>query len=303
MKRLVIVCKRSDYLDFILSGLKSDMDIVPIESLENCFWRFLHLALNGRSEIPARGFNTYISSATIKRLKTIKSDAVLMLGAIDFRMSHVISQCIPQGVDKTIWLWNEIGKDNYEDHKWAFTHYKELGIRTFSYNPADVETYGLLYIPQVYRYVDGLFEDIAIERDCYWIGRPKGRTEHLSDIAAELDSSGLSYKFTVIEKSEDAISYLDNLKEICASRCLVDFYNATNEGVSLRVMEALFFKKKLITTNKFVANYDFYNPHNVFIWGMDSPESLEEFVRSTFVPVANEIVSRYDINNWIKSFL
>ncbi|MCQ2130010.1 MAG: hypothetical protein MJY94_01295 [Bacteroidales bacterium] len=278
------------------------MDIVPIESLENWFWRFLHLVLNGKSKTPTRGLNTYISSKTIKRLKAINSDAVLMLGAIDFRMAHVISHCIPRGVDKAIWVWNEVGKDNYEDHKWAFTHYKELGIRTFSYNPADVDTYGLEYIPQVYRYVDGLFKGIAIEQDCYWVGRPKGRTEHLLDISAELDMAGLSYKFMVIERSEDAISYLDNLKEISASRCLVDFYNATNEGVSLRVMEALFLKKKLITTNRFVTKYDFYNPQNIFIWGVDNPEKLGEFVRSTFVPVAKEIVSRYDINNWIKNF-
>lgn len=297
-----IVCRRSEYLDFILSGLKADVDIVSVESLESRFWRFLHIVLNGRSKTPTRGFNTYISSKTINRLKAIKSDAVIMLGAIDFRMSHVICQCLPSGVDKAIWLWNEVGQDNVDLHKWEFSHNRESGIRTFSYNPADVDTYGLEYIPQVYRYVDGLFEGIAIEQDCYWIGRPKGRTEHISDIASELDSVGLSYKFKVIERAEDALSYQDNLNEIRASRCLVDFYNATNEGVSLRVMEALFFKKKLITTNRFVTKYDFYNPQNIFIWGVDNPEKLGEFVRSTFVPVAKEIVSRYDINNWIKNF-
>lgn len=302
MRTLSIVCKESDYLDFILSGLKTDIDIVPVETLENRFWRFLHFLLNGRSKTPTRCYNTYISSKTITRLRTIKSDAVLMLGAIDFRMSHVICQCLPKGVDKAIWLWNEIGQDSIDLHKWEFAQNMKSGLRTFSYNPADVDAYGLYYVPQVYRSVDGLFEDIPVRQDCYWIGRPKGRLQHLSDIETSLKQADLTYRFKVIDRAEDTVRYIDNLKEICASRCLVDLYNTTNEGISLRVMEALFFKKKLITTNRFVKNYDFYNPHNIFIWGVDDVRFLKEFVETDYSPVEDVIVSRYEINNWIKVF-
>lgn len=225
-----------------------------------------------------------------------------MLGAIDFRMCHVICQCLPKEAKKSIWLWNEVGKGNVELSSWKFSHNDKMGIRTYSYNPADVATYGLRFVPQVYRYVDGLYENVCIKQDCYWVGRPKGRISQLSVIKSELDNFGLKCNFKLIEKSEDVISYSDNLKEICSSKCLLDLYNETNEGISLRVLEALFFKKKLITTNRFVKNYDFYRPQNIFIWGTDDAATLKVFIETDFFQVEKEIVDKYDINNWIRNF-
>lgn len=302
MRKLSIICKRSDYLDFILSGLHQDVDVVEIKLRESIFYRFFHFLFNGFSLAPRRALQTYITPDSIKRLKAINSDVVIVLGAIDFRLSTIIWRFLSDDIVKHIWLWNEVGKESFDLQSRKFSYNKLHGIITSSFNPADVTTYDLKYVPQVYRYVDGLFQQEQIGRDCYWIGRPKGRISELAAIESAIENQGFKCDFRIIERTEDYINYEENLRLISSSKCLVDLYTATNEGVSLRVMEALFFRKKLITTNKFVKNYDFYHPQNIFIWGVDEVSHLKDFIDSPFVNVDKEIVDKYDINNWIKNF-
>ena len=45
-----------------------------------------------------------------------------------------------------------------------------------------------------------------------------------------------------------------------SSRCVLDSAQAGQLGLTIRVLEALGAKKKLITTNEDVVNYDFYRP-------------------------------------------
>ena len=89
---------------------------------------------------------------------------------------------------------------------------------------------------------------------------------------------------------------------ISQTKALLD-YNAYNQkGLSLRVMESLFFEKKLITTNKNVKNYGFYNKNNIFIIGEDKWQNLEEFINSEYEKINPEIIDYFDFKQWIKRF-
>ena len=48
------------------------------------------------------------------------------------------------------------------------------------------------------------------------------------------------------------------------SRCILDSPQAGQLGLTIRVLEALGAKKKLITTNKDIKNYDFYKEENIY---------------------------------------
>ena len=67
-------------------------------------------------------------------------------------------------------------------------------------------------------------------------------------------------------------------------------------------MESIFFNRKLITTNIFVKQCDFYDPNNIFIYGEDNNENIKPFLNLKYNPVSYDILNKYDINKWIENF-
>lgn len=49
------------------------------------------------------------------------------------------------------------------------------------------------------------------------------------------------------------------------SRAILDIAQQKQDGYSMRVMEAIFFNKKLVTTNTAVKQSVFYDENNIFI--------------------------------------
>jgi hypothetical protein len=56
-------------------------------------------------------------------------------------------------------------------------------------------------------------------------------------------------------------------------------------------------------SNADIRRYNFYNPKNIFIFGIDSTEFLKEFVKSPVDKIPEQIRQQYDINTWIDQYL
>lgn len=96
-------------------------------------------------------------------------------------------------------------------------------------------------------------------------------------------------------------SYAKNLMHSYQSEIIVDLTLSHHDGLSFRPFEALAFGRKMITTNKSIKKYDFYNPKNIFIWGEDS--DLKNFIQEPYVPISKEIYEKYSFRNWLKNVL
>ena len=73
-------------------------------------------------------------------------------------------------------------------------------------------------------------------------------------------------------------------------------------GLTIRVLEALGAKKKLITTNKDIVNYDFYHPENIYVY--DGKVDLENiFFTSEYFEIDYEIYKKYSLESWLKEIL
>ena len=68
----------------------------------------------------------------------------------------------------------------------------------------------------------------------------------------------------------------------------------------MRFVESLFFKKKLITTNKDVVFDPFYNKNNVFIYGVDLEDNIKRIVNDVYDD--SIIIETLDFEKWIKGF-
>lgn len=87
------------------------------------------------------------------------------------------------------------------------------------------------------------------------------------------------------------------------SRCLVDYKFDGQDGLTMRTIESLGHKCKLITNNKMIVHEEFYNPDNIYIYDIDNFDIPLEFIRSNYVDIDNEIYRKYSIEGWISEIL
>lgn len=87
---------------------------------------------------------------------------------------------------------------------------------------------------------------------------------------------------------------------ILKSKIIVEIQRNDQIGLSFRIFEALGYRKKLITTNTDIVNYDFYNPQNILVIDENNIEIPEDFVNSPYVEIDDAILDKYRIKNWVK---
>jgi len=83
------------------------------------------------------------------------------------------------------------------------------------------------------------------------------------------------------------------------SRCILDSAQAGQCGLTIRVIEALGAKKKLITTNEDVKNYDFYCEENIYIYDGKKFDFTSPFFTQPYRDVKHNIYEKYSLRNWL----
>jgi hypothetical protein len=88
---------------------------------------------------------------------------------------------------------------------------------------------------------------------------------------------------------------------ISKSKVVIDIEHIEQKGLTMRTLEMLGANKKIITTNKEIRKYDFYDPNNIYL--IDRNNILIEpiFFESGFNPINQEIYNKYSITQWIKT--
>ena len=204
-----------------------------------------------------------------------------------------------------VWYWNSVIFDY--DPK----HFSHLDCELWSFDRDDCDKYGLKYNSQYY------FNDIQLTKkeskfDVLFIGRDKGRLAKLLDLEKVLNEHGLRTYFHITETIKKdhirnydfkkEIEYIETLKLIQNSKCILDYTQDDQAGLTLRPLESMYFGKKLITNNKGILKHDIYNSNNMFVLNHDDIDQIVEFVNQTFEPIKDEILVYYDFSSWIKRF-
>lgn len=71
----------------------------------------------------------------------------------------------------------------------------------------------------------------------------------------------------------------------------------------MRTVEMLGLGKKLITTNADIRNYDFYNPQNILVIDRDNPVIDEDFIRSPYEQIDENIRKRYSLEGFVRELI
>ena len=97
------------------------------------------------------------------------------------------------------------------------------------------------------------------------------------------------------------IPFEENQKRMKESKIILDIHKEIQNGLTFRVFEAIGLNKKLITTNKDIINYDFYNPNNIFVWDEKITEIPRNFLDNEYEKLSDEIYKKYSLENWVKT--
>lgn len=86
------------------------------------------------------------------------------------------------------------------------------------------------------------------------------------------------------------------------SKCILDSPQEGQQGLTIRVLEALGAKKKIITTNADIVNYDFYCPENIYVYQGEFDFNAP-FFKEPFKEIDQDIYQKYALRNWLKEIL
>lgn len=97
------------------------------------------------------------------------------------------------------------------------------------------------------------------------------------------------------------ISTAEICKLLSRTKCVFDCASPTQTGLTMRTIECLGARKKIITTNDTVRNYDFYNNKNIKLFSEKDMDSVLDFVNGgAYQKLSDDIYFKYSIKGWIE---
>ena len=206
-----------------------------------------------------------------------------------------------------------------------------LAIKDFfdyvsTFDPDDAEELGWTYRPLFY--LPELIKDTKEEYDVlYLCSLHSKRIEVLNRLKDICAKKGLSlykrvyskkiiyYKRKYLNKREGYINadnadisskklfVSDSYDYYNKSRIIVDYTHPGQSGFTMRTIEALGCKKKLITNNKNVLDADFYDPNNIYVYDGENVDIPDEFLKEPFRTPREDIYQKYSVDSWLKSIM
>lgn len=86
------------------------------------------------------------------------------------------------------------------------------------------------------------------------------------------------------------------------SRCILDAPQAGQRGLTIRTIECLGAKRKLITTNADIKNYDFYRESNILIF-QGKIDTDSAFFTREYEELPEEVYRKYSLRRWLETVL
>ena len=192
------------------------------------------------------------------------------------------------------WFWNPVSVLNKIE-------FKDNNSELWSFDKNDCEKFDMKYnTTHYFRFpVD---TTLVNKGDVIFIGYDKGRRSFLEELQTIFNKKYIKTKFIILEKGDKNIPYYDVLRYILEFSVILDILQDGQQGNSLRPMESIFFRKKLVTNDRRIVDMDFYSSENIFVLGMDNIDMLYSFIKQPYVEIDKSIVEKYDFDNWVNRF-
>lgn len=269
-----------------------------------------------------RIYNFLLKTFLGKNLKNIKRDEhiqntissldydVLLVNRPDVLSLNDLDLAIKKSKHSIVLFWDSIQKIPTQKE-----YINKFNV-CCSFDSDDCKEYNLHYITNFY-FIEN--NDSATTYDISYLATYDKRIQETISLFEYFNKNSISakgriftYKSTSITEKipkeieiiHDIIPFSESYRYYLDSKIILDLAHTHQKGLSFRPYEAIGLHKKLITTNKEIAHYDFYNPANIFIiediQNINIPES---FISNAYEEPSELMKEKYYIKNWVKTIL
>lgn len=225
----------------------------------------------------------------------------------DLLMTHVLNKIQHDIPVRKVVYWDSFSK--IEALKATIQYFNQH----FSFEKSDCEQYNFTPISNFY--VEKANDSDPLY-DAFFFGSVDSRFNKINKLLDYLSTKEWNAKALLIGKlkhkynsdlitiSKPKVPFAECYKFSENTKIVIDISHENQKGLSLRPYEAMGLKKKLITNNKTIKNYDFYDEKNIFIINdfnhLNIPRS---FLEEPYQELPKHIYEKYYINNWLKKIL
>ncbi|WNF57347.1 hypothetical protein [Pseudomonas sp. SG20052] len=219
-----------------------------------------------------------------------------------------------------LYMW-----DSFANRQWALDNLQYFD-HTFSFDRNDSEKYNLHFRPLFFSTGFEAEQKQPPEFDVSFIGTAHSdRYSVVSKVNKALGSSLRKYWYLYLQAKWVFWVYLllnrtfrgaklsdfrfDPLTKstvqsvFFSSKAILDIEHPKQTGLTMRTLETTGAKKKLITTNQNVKDYDFYLEQNICVIDRHSPSIPSSFFQTPYLDLDPEVYQRYRLEGWLDELL
>ena len=208
------------------------------------------------------------------------------------------------------WFRNSLDAVDYKKAKEIHLKHSRLCDYVISFDKNDSKKYGFCYIENCY-YRPKSLENLKNNYDVVFLGTDKSRYELIDEFYQRCKKYNLRTWIYVYSYTRDEsllvhhkfVNYNCYLEYVRKSKAILDVVDRNYQnGYSLRVFEALFYRKKLITNDTGIVNEPFYNKNNIYVFAPSNWESLNglyDFLNAPYYDIKDEIKNKYEFYHWL----
>lgn len=189
--------------------------------------------------------------------------------------------------------------------------------KVYSFDKTDVKNKGFQLITN-YNYLPENHANQPSKFDLVYLASYDDRMNIAKKIAQKISAFDKTYQYLVVGKKSWKKKYLggnnvnwtftskrlnheDIPKFYAQGNVILDLVRENQDGLSFRIFEAMALKKKIITNNQTVSEYDFYNLNNILIINEDLSNLDKSFFETEYQALSSEIYQKYTLDNWVKT--
>lgn len=272
----------------------------------------LHLYLRFLRKLPV--FSRYISNTkerSMWKLDCIGYKTVVLFDTYVHysEYAHKIERTVSEDTRLILYLLNPaFFSDDYTklSNRWEIWTFAKVDSEKYGFRYG-----GTFYNPHLLK-LTGKENRESKQTDVLFVGTDKGRKIYVNELENILTNEGIKCDFRIVDNFKSLfytgysreVSYLDLCKLICKSKVILDVVQEGQYGLTLRIMEAILFGKKVITTNKYLAkDEDFSSNENIYILDKYNFRGLKSFILKPVIPYSENLKQKYSFYSWMERLL
>lgn len=223
----------------------------------------------------------------IERVCRTQYDVVVIIKAtMDYKYIETLRRKQPSA-KFVLYEWDSVCFYNY-------LNLVDLFDRIVTFDIEDSKKYKFEYLPLFYtnNYSKIAQEETAEDIDVFYLGAAKDRRlDQLKKIASELSKRNINYCFNIVSNNSDLgisganvyknpLSFDQFHDSYARSKAILEIARPNQNGLSIRVIEAVGARKKIIIDSDLIKQEPFYSKKNVFIINEDDLNNIKDFINS-----------------------